>query len=235
MKRYKPLFESTPDYDLNKKYNEFNKLYFNNELPDSIKVVWNGRLKSKAGQTDGRHSIEINPDLETEIEVDSTLVHEMIHVNQKVKGISDIHGPFFKAEAERLNKLNPKLHIGTKHSSIFNVEILKGKEIIPVYVAFYSFEKDAKFSQNTIHDFQVYSYDNGVEKKIQTFFLKTFYKTAFLFKVSGNTPYFRMDYWEDAIDKKIFPKVKTVKALTSFTKKDKENFKFVKEILREGI
>src|SRR6056297_3049978 len=87
-------------------YDEFNIKYFNSILPKSSKIVleWSGRLTASAGicyrkpkNSIIRLSTHYHEDFPEEIE--STLLHEMIHL--KIKG----HGPKFKDEIKRINLL----------------------------------------------------------------------------------------------------------------------------------
>ena len=78
------------NYDLRKKYLEFNKKYFNNELPLDLSVLW---MKRKSENVGGRtfpkgtrkniigvEKIEINQNLNlTSNQLDNVLIHEMIH------------------------------------------------------------------------------------------------------------------------------------------------------------
>jgi 5,10-methenyltetrahydromethanopterin hydrogenase len=116
MKRYKSLFEqNSDDYDLKTKYKEFNDLYFNGELSPTTKLEWADRMgDATMAMTHPTLPFTIKmgnkKDLD-EIVLDSTLIHEMIHVLQFQMGRQGFHDDWFNAEKERIEKLNPKLDI----------------------------------------------------------------------------------------------------------------------------
>ena len=98
------------DNNLYELYKFFNSKYFKNTLPKSSEVIleWSGRLTASAGicypkanKPIIRLSTHYHEDFPEEIE--STLLHEMIHL--KIKG----HGPRFKEEIKRINLLGGKV------------------------------------------------------------------------------------------------------------------------------
>ena len=104
-------------YPAKARYDHFNKLLFDGELPDiPIKMV---PMKGVSGRAIARGrrlgpgrleivpgSLEIHLDTKwkrTDEETDKTLVHEMIHVRLYIMGIREAHGPRFRAMASELS------------------------------------------------------------------------------------------------------------------------------------
>lgn len=99
-------------------YDNFNSKYFNNTLPKSSEIIieWSGRLTASAGicyrkakNSIIRLSTHYHKDFPEEIE--STLLHEMIHL--KIKG----HGQEFKKEINRINSLGGNVKRFSKRRS----------------------------------------------------------------------------------------------------------------------
>lgn len=101
-------------------YNNFNQLYFNNELPLPSKVEfkfvkkflgqfsWNGTYKN-GGTCILRMSTAYHL---TDFEIEKVVIHEMIHAWQWVHGYRDAHGRTFKLKATLINsKTNHKYSI----------------------------------------------------------------------------------------------------------------------------
>lgn len=126
------------NYRLLRNYQEFNKTYFNNELPD-IPVKF-AKLKKVAGVAKGttnNYTGKTNPDIIkitnffnlSEQEIKETLLHEMIHVwemnnNIQLKGRNH-HGKEFRAKAQEImNKSNfsIKLSHDARHNQVNSSE-----------------------------------------------------------------------------------------------------------------
>lgn len=117
LKELAGINERALDYDLDKKYDHFNQILFNNELP-KIPIKWNkskrvsGVVKARANVVQGRKVLvpdsmvmEIS-DLfkRSEQDLDAILIHEMIHVYYFHNNILDEdHGPRFIAFARKLS------------------------------------------------------------------------------------------------------------------------------------
>ena len=99
----------TLDY-LKTSFKEFNKLYFNNELPTPQFKI--GRGTTRLGYFQSRRhshfhttliiSISQYNGLRTQKDINHTLIHEMIHLWQFVNGYTDSHGTSFKRKAETI-------------------------------------------------------------------------------------------------------------------------------------
>lgn len=102
------------DVSLKLKYNMFNMLYFDNELPRNVLLLWSNRMTSNAGlcryvrnSKKGEQEIkDVKIVLSTHYhkrypaELNQTIIHEMIHVKHPFNK----HGYKFKAEMYRLNR-----------------------------------------------------------------------------------------------------------------------------------
>ncbi len=111
-------YMAVADMELQLLYAEFNRLYFNNELPHGVPVYWNSRLVKTGGRA---FRLQFKPNPKTgmtgtkkiqEIQIASNrkkmgmddvkgvLLHEMVHIKHPGEG----HGYVFKAELARLNR-----------------------------------------------------------------------------------------------------------------------------------
>lgn len=125
---YKPEDDISPkEIDLKKEYKILNKLLFDNKLPTDFPMKWN-RRKGSGGRTLSRHPRNEKPYV-TGVEMSTfykttyglfrdMLAHEMIHVRSVAMDLPDIggsHGPLFKMEMERINRMNVGINITPKH------------------------------------------------------------------------------------------------------------------------
>jgi hypothetical protein len=79
-------------------YRYYNKLYFNNELPDDVNLIW-APLNGVHAQTD-RQTIWMDPQTQLFPKfMRTTLLHEMAHISCSPRAS---HGPVFQAEIDRL-------------------------------------------------------------------------------------------------------------------------------------
>lgn len=88
--------------ELQSRYREFNERYFENVLPGEIIIEWSKRMTSAAGLCNFRKKtikLSVWYHLKYPEEIDSTLLHEMIHL--VVPG----HGPQFKYYLKKLQDL----------------------------------------------------------------------------------------------------------------------------------
>ena len=91
-------------------FKKYNAMYFNNELPTPTFKV--GRGVRRLGcftyrKINGRfETMQITVSqyngLRTQKDIDKTLIHEMIHLWQRVNGYSDVHGNSFKRKAQMI-------------------------------------------------------------------------------------------------------------------------------------
>lgn len=108
---------SKTDVKLKSLYNYYNDLFFGGSLPLAIPVFWNSRMTGAAGKCvvrrNGTGAIMLSPHYHEKFpeELESTLVHEMIHLLYP----GDSHGVFFQNAMNQINKLQPDLNI-TIHS-----------------------------------------------------------------------------------------------------------------------
>lgn len=113
-KRYEPIIH-TSEEDLLKRFDEYNKLYFDGELRKiKIKLVHSRDVvgefihkMNKGTNTFRKKEIQIAENVDwTESDLKSTLVHEMIHYKLAREGRFGpvVHGKYFKREMRRLNK-----------------------------------------------------------------------------------------------------------------------------------
>lgn len=96
-------------------YIEYNKKYFNNKLPGIHKVTleWSNKMTRTAGSCNSKkRHIKIGAYYHNRHpeELDSTLVHEMIHL------IEPNHGKGFKRELKRITDMGLTITIYTKYS-----------------------------------------------------------------------------------------------------------------------
>lgn len=94
--------------DIQVLFREYNRDYFNGELPDDLPVIWNYRLRTTAGRAHyyrvgntrliDAEKIELNPHLlDTEEKIFNTLIHEMVHAwFAHLNGYCCKHGPPFQ-------------------------------------------------------------------------------------------------------------------------------------------
>ncbi|KAE8631954.1 hypothetical protein XENTR_v10001372 [Xenopus tropicalis] len=101
-----------PKPDIHVLFDNFNKRFFRGLLPP-IDLKWSNRLCITAGiciqdNISGKCRIRLNKpllDLRPRKNTVETLLHEMIHYYQRVRGTSDIdHGPIFHFHMERINR-----------------------------------------------------------------------------------------------------------------------------------
>jgi hypothetical protein len=115
-------------------FDTFNKLYFNNELPQPNKIEfrfvkrylgqfhWSGNYKSLYASSILRISTAYTM---TDFEIEKVIIHEMIHSWQWVTGHCDHHGKYFKMKAAEINaKTNNKYKIA-RQTELVNSECLK--------------------------------------------------------------------------------------------------------------
>jgi len=244
--RYKKFFKekNSDEYDLNSKYKEFNHLYFNNELDANLPVTWSNRIGgSVIGQyfpKQNRIEISNKKDM-MEIELDSTLVHEMIHALQQKRNQHDIHGSSFKKEADRINRIRPELKIDTKHQASIKNDVLINQnelKIIPIYMLFSNYgnqfgTKLLPLTSQNASDVQFFSYTSDIEKKVIDLIEKHMSGSYFLFKVNTNTSNFLYDDYKKFLDKYIRLTSKYIKHLATFIRKDRENIQLVAQYTKD--
>ena len=92
-------------------YNQFNARFFYAQLPLRLNLEWSEQLTRTAGKairTPDGYTIRLSTPLLQHRPQDlaQTLLHEMIHILQWVKGVQETaHGPFFSANMARINRL----------------------------------------------------------------------------------------------------------------------------------
>lgn len=105
-------FAQVSDISLKLLYSKYNRLYFNGELPCDVAVIWNERASGRAGcYKTKKRGMEIGG-LELSLslkyhqrfsgEVESVLLHEMIHVALPVSR----HDSMFMAMCDKLTRLS---------------------------------------------------------------------------------------------------------------------------------
>uniref|UniRef100_A0A6I8RYP6 SprT-like domain-containing protein n=1 Tax=Xenopus tropicalis TaxID=8364 RepID=A0A6I8RYP6_XENTR len=101
-----------PKPDIHALFDDFNKRFFRGQLPP-IDLKWSNRLCITAGiciqdNISGKCRIRLNKpllDLRPRKNTVETLLHEMIHYYQRLRGTSDIdHGATFHFHMERINR-----------------------------------------------------------------------------------------------------------------------------------
>jgi len=137
------------DYKMIPKFMEFNKKYFNGEVP-IVELKWNSRLKKAGGQTSSTYNREtgvvtpISIDLATYIPdiineeyveeyYDSILLHEMVHAWVDVhKGRVKPHGHEFKMKMmEVIRKANIRFLTPAKFTITYIPPELRDKVLKP--------------------------------------------------------------------------------------------------------
>jgi hypothetical protein len=100
------------DRQLKMAYSKYNKLYFNNELPDNTVLIWEPTPKNDAvccpvyEVVDNCFEIKIDPALKGEPAYwRMVLLHEMIHVAIWRKHPKHQHGKVFTDEKDRIYAL----------------------------------------------------------------------------------------------------------------------------------
>ena len=135
-----------PKYNLQAKFNEFNRKYFDNEIPSDVKVKWNGRLKRSAGRTKSTYNRETGEVIPKVIELatfltdtinaeyleeyyDCILIHEMTHAWVDVTyGMVDAHGHEFKLKMQKnINKGHLRFISPTRITYTYVPPELQGK------------------------------------------------------------------------------------------------------------
>ena len=98
-------------YDIQKKYREFNRKLFNNELSDTIELGWDTSKRKVGGQAFETDKILLTPfDKYVVPEVledvyDSMLLHEMTHiwVRMTYGKLKNVHGKEFRNKLKEVN------------------------------------------------------------------------------------------------------------------------------------
>jgi len=201
MKRYKPLFESTPNYDLNKKYKEFNKLYFNNELsPIDIKEV---QSKAPFIARIVKAHMDINePRFNplTEKNKDAVFIHEMIHVWLDQKGISDsknLHLGEFLIKAKEIEKKSGLNIRGRFHKDSDDLESkYQDSEKIDVYAVIKTYTN--KLLKQNLTSIDFYSSLPKAEEIAKG--LNTGNHFTHIYKIQTNSPIIEYDKIKHNID-----------------------------------
>jgi len=91
--------------ELRSRFEKFNKLLFNNSIPNNFPIIWSEQLSSTAGKCMREYGevkeikMSVNYARKKPELVSNVLVHEMIHASG-VRG----HGKEFKREIRRINK-----------------------------------------------------------------------------------------------------------------------------------
>lgn len=131
-------------YDMKEKFDEFNRLYFENKIRQDTTFKWSkatslgGKAKVRARRLSNNRLELVSPITiylsnafirSDEKELDSLLLHEMIHAYFYSIGVDESHGRLFMAELARVSKLSG-IAI-TKNDSNNNIDetIKPGKEI----------------------------------------------------------------------------------------------------------
>lgn len=130
--------------ELQNLFNKFNSCYFNNELPViTIKLC---SAKSYAGifilprGTKKPAHIKISTFYDyPNIEIENTLIHEMVHLWQYINNYKDSHGESFKKKAIEINKIG--IHTVEIGVDISTYSIDK-KCIKPEYIAYWEVNSD---------------------------------------------------------------------------------------------
>jgi hypothetical protein len=175
MREWINLFEST-GYDLQAKYDLFNRLYFNGELP-RIPLGWK-KMKRTGGHVaytttpipgvtpnryDKNAHLKLKPDtlalylspeyIRDEESLDGLMMHEMIHVYEAIKGkFDENHGLTFLVMRRKLQELSGmKIPLTDKVDGLE----LSDKTVKPVWAAVY-IDKDGG-----------YAYALGTEKAVK--------------------------------------------------------------------
>jgi hypothetical protein len=121
--RYREITESAPAYNLQAKYDEFNRFYFNNELPKiplgfaSLKSVGGRVIYQWKKHTYDGHSALVGGSMKLQLSsrwvrtsenLDGILLHEMIHVYLAAcrGNFKENHGPNFKAMLSKIRRVS---------------------------------------------------------------------------------------------------------------------------------
>jgi hypothetical protein len=96
-------------------YQEFNGLYFNNELPDTVPVKWTRSrdklgsvtvIRTKTGEKSVKYLYISSYYNFTEMQFKSTLLHEMVHVHNFFHSDYMGHGLTFQSKCREIEKLS---------------------------------------------------------------------------------------------------------------------------------
>lgn len=104
-------------YNLKEIYKHFNKVFFDNQLPKTYNIVWDGRLKTMWGvfQPKQKRIGVAKLTLDKQHKVHSTVLHEMIHLYLHLTNQDDGiegHGPNFISFAVEINEKCEELGVG---------------------------------------------------------------------------------------------------------------------------
>lgn len=235
------LKEKQENLDLQKMFNDYNRIFFDNKInPVKVEFV-NGRKRGvRLGayyQDDNR--IIINSDYAgNENIIKNVLVHEMIHayLGQNKERLTDkrAHGTDFKNMAKEMQKKDKDL-IASLGDTMLNVMSLqdKGKEIIPIYFVGFSYQENANFTVREISDMAFCSYTDNIENIVQSRLDNGYNKVAFIFKVNMNTKNFDYELIKKVIDKNGNFTGKSINFWVSLIKKEKENVTFFKKMTKK--
>ena len=148
--------EAKSDSELKKLYDQFNKKYFNNDLPDDIEIKYK-KMKGAGGRAKGTRYKKERKTVPESIEISSfyvmddkdlhgILLHEMIHIWEMINGYRsgrDSHSlQFRKKREEILKKVN--LEIPLKYETDPSKLNVEGKNV-DVLVGYYKDKKDKSF------------------------------------------------------------------------------------------
>lgn len=236
------LIENAESYNLERMYRKFNDKYFGNKLPSQINISWKklkGNTGGQAWSGKGINYIEINTEMKkygSEI-IDSILVHEMIHLLLPNNG----HGHDFKAEAKRIDKINPDLKLidGGKVKQIspalfYNLMKNDIKEVIPVYVCLFYYAPDEKATVGRVSDAQFFSSDKDVESEVQKVFARGHENVAYIYSVKMNTEYFLYKDYAKFINRSMDFNKNSLKYIAGLVLKNKKDVDFYKKVLFNG-
>lgn len=166
---------SQEHYNLQEKYNHYNKLLFDGKLPQMEKLGWMNKKTTKKGGhcvaiIRGDKLIPVKIEISsiwreagTEEEIDSVLVHEMIHTHifdtysYRENKLEGKHGPLFMAKVKELEQKLPfKIIISQQISSEFTKKTqdvvgakMSNKYLAVMVIYHYNKEKPVYFSTYT--------------------------------------------------------------------------------------
>lgn len=150
-------------------FDKFNAEFFNNELPSNKVILETSRRFIRTwGQAFpkqyGYYKIRMNSNIDmTENAAKSTLIHEMIHIYDFVKGgKGPAHGPFFQKECARINKLSNNEYTLQTYVTKEAIHTSKSAKINTVYV--FKTKKDGKIEFIWT---KASSFDNAIKKYLR--------------------------------------------------------------------
>ena len=204
MKRYISLLEDT--YNIKDKYNLFNKLYFENKLPN-IEIKQVNKNSRFIGQViSSRENVILHMEINSknfdglsDKNKDAVLVHEMIHVyvNRKGDDPDNLHRGKFLIKAKELEKKTGLKIIGRFYRDSDDLE-LKYKDVdkIDVYAVIKTYTKN--FLKKNAQSIDFYSTLDKAEEIGRNLAMNNYF--SHIYKIQTNTPLIGYDQIKKNID-----------------------------------